>query len=201
MSVRTPRPVDVVLDEMLALAPDGWASSHDPDDFLGARFRPPANEFATIEQSVLSMLPEIDPRAAPHLLTDWERMLGPDPCLAAAGITDTLTRANLAYARLTNAGTICAGYFERLAASLGETITIEEYPCSMAGLAECGQPLTPSPHHMTFRVNLTATHVVTAICGVTQAGEALGSFTPSVMECVIRNGAPLFATPYFHYTT
>ena len=201
MSVRQPRPVAVVLTEMLAIAPDGFASSHDPDDFLGARFRPIANEFATIEASALSMLPEIDPRSAPHLLPDWQRMLGPDPCMANAGTLDVTTQGNIAYAKLTNAGTICAGYFERQALTIGETIAIQEYPQSMCGWSICGGgSLVPSPLHCTFLVTLGATHVVTAICGSTDCGESLGSFTPSVMECVVRNGAPLFTTPYFHYS-
>lgn len=200
MTVRAPRSVELALDEMLALAPDGMASSHSPDDVLGARFRPVAAEFSRIEASVLSMLPEIDPRTAPHLLTDWERLLGPDPCLAAISL-DPETRGKLAYARLTGTGTICAGYFERLADSIGETITIHEYARTMAGRMQAGQALCPSPHHMTFRVDLTATHVVTFKAGAGQAGQPLGSFTGSAMECVIRRGAPLFTTPYFYYST
>ena len=201
MTIPQPRPVDQVLGEMLALLPDGWASTHSPDDYLGARFRPVADAIASIEASALSMLPQIDPREAPNLLPDWQRMLGPDPCQVAAGVTDTVTLGNIAYAQLTNAGTICAGYFERFALSIGETIAITEYPISMCGSAVCGgSAMVPSPEHCTFKVALAATHVTNAICGVTECGESLGSFAPSVMECVIKNQAPLFATPYFSYS-
>lgn len=200
MTLRQPRSIDQVLSDTLAELPDGWASTHSPDDYLGARFRPLAAEFALTEASLLSMPPQIDPREAPDLLPDWERMLGPDPCQVAAGVTDSETLGNIAYARLTNAGTICAGYFERFALAIGETITITEFPASVCGMSVCGDELNPPPGHLKFLVSLHATDVVDAICGVTQCGESLGSFTPSVMECVIDNGAPLFTTPYFSYS-
>lgn len=202
MTIRQPRSTDAILNEMLAELPDGWASSHSPDDYLGARFRPQADSFAQIEASALSMLPEIDPRSAPHILPDFERMLGPDPCQVAAGVTDVDTRGRIAYARLTNAGTICAGYFERFALTIGETITITEYPAYPLGRMKLAtSQLVQPPEHCAFKVSLPATHVVKWICGATPCGESLGRFTRSVMECVIRNQAPLYATPYFSYTS
>lgn len=200
MTLRQPRTARQVQREMLDLLPDGWASTHDQDAYLGARFLPPATEFALIEQSMADMLPQIDPREAPDLLPDWERMLGPDPCMVAAGITDTVTLGNLAYARLTNAGTICAGYFERLALAIGETITITEFPASVCGMSVCADALNPPPGQCEFLVTLPATHVSTAVCGVSVCGDAIGVFTPSVMECVIKNQAPLYAVPHFSYT-
>ena len=182
MTLRQPRTARQVQREMLDLLPDGWASTHDQDAYLGARFLPPATEFALIEQSMADMLPQID------------------PCMVAAGITDTVTLGNLAYARLTNAGTICAGYFERLALAIGETITITEFPASVCGMSVCADALNPPPGQCEFLVTLPATHVSTAVCGVSVCGDAIGVFTPSVMECVIKNQAPLYAVPHFSYT-
>lgn len=201
MTIPQPRSTDQVMEQILAELPDGFASTHSPDDYLGARFRPVADAIATIEASSLAMLQEIDPRQAPHLLPDWTRMLGPDPCQVAAGITDTATLGRLAYQKLTGAGTICAGYFVRLAAEIGETITITEYPPAALGQMQCGASmLVQPPEHCAFTVNLAATEITHWVCGATQCGESLGAFRPSVMECVIRAQAPAWATPYFRYT-
>jgi uncharacterized protein YmfQ (DUF2313 family) len=201
MTIPQARTADQALRDTLALLPDGFASTHSADDYLGARFRPAADAFAAIEASVLSMLPQIDPRAAPNLLPDWERMLGPDPCQVTAGITDTVTLGEFAYERLVNSGTICAGYFERLALSIGETITITEFPPSECGSAICGTTrLNPEPGSSAFLVTLPTQTVAKAICGVSTCGDLLGSFDHSIMECVIRNQAPLYATPFFSYT-
>lgn len=203
MTIPQPRTPGQVQQAMLAEGPDGWAFSRDPDDYEAAVFLAPASEFSLIEASVVSMLPQIDPRQAPQLLTDWERMLGADPCMAANPITDTVTRGNVAYERLTSSGTICAGYFERLALTVGETISITEFPPPMLGVFELGnQGLVQSPEHCGFQVTLMATAVTHFELAVSELGpDALGSFSPSVMECVITNGAPLYAEPFFNYIT
>lgn len=203
MTIPSPRTPLQVQQQILAEGPDGWAFSRDPDDYEAAVFLPLATEMSLIEASALSMLPQIDPRTAPDLLPDFERALGPDPCMAANPITDTVTRGLVAYAKLTNNGTICAGYFENYALSIGETITIKEFPPgTQCGLFECGNAmLVQPPEHCAFQVTLPATNVTHFICGASQAGDSLGVFTPSPMECVITNGAPLYATPYFNYTT
>lgn len=198
-AARTPRQVQ---QEVLALLPDGFASSRDVDDYNAAVYLPVATELSLIEGSMLSMLPQIDPRQAPNLLPDWERMLGPDPCQAANPITDTETRSQIAFERLTNSGTICAGYFERYALSLGQTITIDEFPAYVLGLVECGRDmLVQPPEHCAFVVDLQTTGTVFFDLGVSQLGiDSLGAVIPNVMECVIRNGAPLYTTPYFNYS-
>src|SRR6185437_15837868 len=113
----------------------------------------------------------------------------------------TVSRGLVAYERLVNAGTVCAGYFERAALAIGETITVTEYPPPELGLMQCAATmLVQAPHHMDFQVTLAPTRVSRWICGATQCGESLGTITPSLMECVIRHEAPLHATPYFDYT-
>lgn len=195
-----PRSIDQAQDGLLSLLPDGWAATRDRDDYEGALFRPLGQEISLIETSITSMLPQIDPRQAPNLLPDWERLLGPDPCQAANPITDTVTRGLIAYERLTNRGTICAGYFERYALSIGETIAITEFPASICGMSKCGDALNPPPGQCNILVTLGSVTVSTAICGVSTCGDSLGTFDHSVMECVIRQGVPLQVTPYFSYT-
>ncbi len=196
-----PRQPHRVQAELLALVPDGWAATRDPDDYGGAIFLPAATEFSLIEASALSLLPQIDPRQAPQLLADWERMLGPDPCQVASQVNDSVAAGLVAFGRLTNAGTICAGYFERYALSIGETITIAEFPGYQLGAVQCGgNELVQPSEACSFQVSLPATNVTQWQCGASCCGDSLGSFSPSVMQCMIANGAPLYAQPYFKYS-
>jgi uncharacterized protein YmfQ (DUF2313 family) len=201
MTLPPPRTTDQAQAGIATLLPDGWAATRDPDDYEGALFRPMGQEFSLIEGSLAAMLPQIDPRQAPNLLPNWEQALGlPDPCMAAYPITDTVTRGLLAFERLTNAGTICAGYFERQALLVGETITIQEFPASLCGTMKCGDSLNPSPGQCNILVTLPTTEVTRFVCGASTAGDSLGAYDHSVMECIIRAGVPLYVTPYFSYT-
>lgn len=202
MTIPVPRTATQVQSAMMDLLPDGEVYSRDPNQYDSALLLPVATEIGTIEASAWSMLPQIDPRSAPNLLPDWERMLGipNDPCLAANPITDTVTRGLLAFERLTNAGTICAGYFENLALQLGETITITEFPASVCGVMKAGDALNPSPGQCNILVTLPKTTVGSFVCGVSTAGDNLGTFDHSVMECIITQGVPLHVKPYFSYT-
>ena len=202
MTLPAPRTTDQVQDGLVSLFPPGWAAGNQPGDYEVALYRPIAAEIGTIEASMYAMLPQIDPRGAAQLLPDWERMLGipNDPCLAANPITDTVTRGLLAYERLTNAGTICAGYFENLALQLGETITITEAAAYCCSDYECAAAeLVVPPENCSFLVTLPATGVTNFECGVSTCDDSLGLFNRGIMECIISNGAPLYATPYFSY--
>lgn len=201
MTMPQPRSTDRVLLDTLALLPDGFASSHDPSDFLGARFRPLAAELASIEASALSQLPEVDPRAALHLLPDYERVLGPDECgRDQLALTDA-DRRLLAWQRWTRGGNMCAGYFVAAGAAIGVALTIEEFPLSQCGELECGTEPVPFPQHLAFLVSLPASRSWDAECGELECGEAAGGFTPNLMECVIRAEAPLWTQPVFNYTS
>ena len=54
--MRQARTTDQTLADTLVLLPDGFASTHEPDDYLAARFRPWANEVAAIEASALALV-------------------------------------------------------------------------------------------------------------------------------------------------
>lgn len=195
---RTP---DQVLDGVMALRPTGWAQPGGRDTFTAAHDLGLAAEIAGVEADAEALLAEVDPRAAPHLLRDYERALGPDPCgRDLLALTDD-QRAALAYQRWTAAPTVCAGYFVAAAAAMGITITVTEYPLTACGLTVCdpAQALTPSPRHVEFLVTLPATNVWDAICGVSVCGESLGGFTGNLMECVIGRESPLFARAHFNY--
>ncbi len=193
------RTADQVAEGLRALRPLGFASAADPDTYVAAHDRATAEEWARLETSAEALLAEIDLRQAVYLLPDYERVLGPDPCgRDQLALTDA-DRRTLAYQRWTRAATVCAGYFEGMAAELGIALTVQEFPLSYCDTSVCGDELVPWPRHCDFLVTLPATRTWDAICGDAVAADPLGGFTGNLMECVIRAESPLHAAPYFSY--
>jgi uncharacterized protein YmfQ (DUF2313 family) len=193
------RTADQVRDELFAILTTGWAIPAQPDTFGGARYRPMAEEWATIEASAETMLPEIDPAYAVNLLSDYERVLGPDPCGRDLLALSDADRRALASQRWTSVGNLCAGYFVAAGAALGVALTITEFPLEECGVGACGDELVAWPSHCEFLVTLPLTRSWDAICGEAVCGETMGGFTPNLMECVIRDEAPIFTRPVFSY--
>lgn len=195
--MRTPQGVQA---EILAVIPSGFAwAEGDADTYEAASFMGLATEASRVESSMEAMLPQIDPRSAPNLLGDFQRVLGPDPCgrdLLALSFSD---QASLAWQRWTGAPGAYAGWFIAAALAIGVDMTITEYPTSMCGASVCGDALVPPPQHQSFLVGLPATRVTQAVCGPAQCGDLIGAFTPNLMECVVRAYAPLQTQPYFSY--
>lgn len=195
--MRTPRAVQA---EMLAIAPEGFAwPEGDADSFTAAKWLALANEISLVEGRCEAMLPQIDPRTAPDLLSDYQRVLGPDPCGRDQLALSFADQAALAWQRWTGAPGAYPGWFIAAAAAIGVTMTITEYPQSMCGASVCGDSLVPSPQQCSFLVGLPATRVTQAVCGAAQCGDLIGAFTPNLMECVVRAFAPLHTQPYFAY--
>ena len=199
--MRQARTQDQALADTLALLPDGFASTHSPDTYLGARFRPFANEIANVETSAMALLPEvIDPRSATVLLPDWEAEMDTALYLGDPADYSTATRTGLVFALLTEGAPVCAGDFERLALLIGETIGITEMPASACGRSFCGDTLNPAPGQFNIIVTLPAADIVWPSCGFAHCGDFLGQFDASIMEPIIRQGVPLGVVPTFSYT-
>lgn len=194
---RTP---DQVQDEMFAILTTGWAIPTERDTFGGTRYRPMALEWAAIEASAEAMLPETNPIAAKNLLPDYENVLGPDPFGRNLAADTVAQRQAIAFQRWTGVGIMCAGYFVRLGAQLGETLTIEEFPLFECGAAECGTEPVPWPVHLQFVVHLPATFEWFAECGALEAGEPTSGSVANFMEAIVRQEAPLHTLPVFYYS-
>ena len=194
---RTP---DRIAEEIRLLRPPGFASPTEPDDYVAALDRATALEFAALEASAEAMLPEIDPDQSVNLLLDYERVLGPDPYGRDLSAMTLGQRQAIAGARWTEAATMCAGYFIRLGASLGVTITIDEIPLSECGTFECGTEVVAYPVHLQFVVHLPATLEWTAECGVLEAGEPISGSEPNFLAAIIQREAPLHTVPVFYYS-
>lgn len=188
------------MTELLALPPDGWALPHEPDSYFAARMRPIAVEFSLVEAQMEAFQQDLDPGTAQYLLPDYLRVEGPDPYGWNALTLSTTQVAALAHARWVDAPKICAGYFIAVAASIGITITIQEFPRSACNRSRCGaSQLTPTPQHCVFLVSLPTNDSWISQCGTAKCGDQLSGFQPSVLETFIRKRAPLFTRPAFSY--
>ena len=197
--MRTPEQVQI---ELLAILPTGFAwPEGDPDTYSAARWKGLANELSLAEGSMESLLPQIDPRTAPDLLADYQRVLGPDPCRRDQLALTTEQQGLLAFQRWTGAGGNYAGWFVAAAALIGETISIVEYAPTVCGGTVCGptSALVPVPTNCDYTVVLPAREVTLPVCGSAVCGDTLGSFTPDLMACVFDTWGPLGRTAYFTY--
>ena len=199
--MRTPEQVQT---EVLAIQPAGFAwPEGDPDTYSAARWLGLANELSLAEASMESLLPQIDPRTAPDLLADYQRVLGPDPCRRDQLALTTEQQALLAFQRWTGAGGNYAGWFAAAGAAIGEAIGVIEYAPTVCGGTVCGQlsALVPVPANCDYTVVLPAREVTLPVCGSTVCGDTLGTFTPDLMACVFTTWGPLGRTAYFTYGT
>jgi uncharacterized protein YmfQ (DUF2313 family) len=85
---------------------------------------------------------ESDPRKADEMLDDWERNFAlPDICLPYPPVTQFDRRVALV-AKMTMIGAQDRKFFTDLAASLGQSIDIQEYAPYMCGVSRCGDTRT-----------------------------------------------------------
>ena len=190
----------LVLQEILQLMQPGAAWSDDPESNLGLAMTALANGISRMEASCEALLPECDPRSTTQLITDWERMLGTDPCLPDPSTQTLAQRRLIAWWRYTDAGGNNAAYFIALAAFFGVTISIANVRRGMCGLLRCGSPLTPSPNQFCWIVTLPQSVVTRFRTGASMTGQSLGAIAASFVACLIAARAPAHTTPVFSYT-
>jgi uncharacterized protein YmfQ (DUF2313 family) len=189
-----------IAGEIRMLRPPGFASPRDPNDYVAALDAATAAEFALIETSAEAMLPEANPAQAVNLLPDFERVLGPDPYGRDLAALTVAQRQQIASQRWTETPVMCAGYFVRLGAELGEALTIAEYPLSQCGALQCGTMPVSWLVHLQFVVHLPATVTAFGECGSLECGEVGSSGVPNPMAAIIRREAPLQTEPVFVYS-
>lgn len=90
-------------------------------------------------------------------------------------------------------------YFSQMAESLGHTIEIEEFWPSIAGSLQAGQPLISEGEQFTWRVKLQLISEWIFRAGVNQAGQPLGGFEISDIECELRRLKPAHTQIVFSY--
>lgn len=158
-----------------------------------------ARILADAEAQAEALMDETDPRNASNLLSDFERVLGPDRCgRDLVGLTVT-ERQQLAHQRWTSTGGQSIPYFISVAAKLGVPVEIEEYWPSKAGALRCGDRLIADGEQFLFTVHLEGGTVTLFRSGGSRAGDRLGTFTLSPVECELRRIKPAHTHIVFHY--
>jgi uncharacterized protein YmfQ (DUF2313 family) len=188
-----------MLDRLLALDPPGDAYPRDRDSGWAALLTPLAHELTSTAASAARLPAEVDPRGSAHSLTDFERVLGDDPCLGPSMALPLAMRAVIAHRRWTARGGTSRAFFVALAAAVGVAITIEESRPFETGVSACGDEMVPEDGRFDWIVHLPMTQVLEAESGVLETGAPMGDLVRSPIECLIRAAAPAHTDVYFSY--
>lgn len=184
------RSADIVHQEVLSLLPGGWIWPREPGSLLAAVLRPLAEEAAELEATAEAMLAQLDPRTATLCLTDFERVLGADPCGRDLATMTVPERQQLAHQRWTARGGQSIAYFTALAARRGIEIRIKEARPSQVGVLTAGAELVESREQFVWRVELLLGAWDYFRAGEHTAGELLYWFDLSDVDCDLRRLKP-----------
>ncbi len=192
------RPQSSILASLIGKLPRGFALGR-RGGVLDAVLDSIAKVLVEGEASAEQLMNEIDPRTAVALLPDFERVLGPDPCGRDLGNQTLEQRQRRAHQRWIAKGGASIPYFVQMAASLGHSIEIEEFWPSNAGILHAGQPLIAEGEQFTWRVKLQLISEWIFRVGVNQAGQPLGGYEISDIECELRRLKPAHTQLVFSY--
>ena len=192
------RPQSSILASLIGKLPRGFALGK-REGVLDAILDSIAKVLVQAEADAESLMNEIDPRTANALLPDFERVLGPDPCGRDLGNQTLEQRQRRAHQRWIAKGGASIPYFVQMAASLGHTIEIEEFWPSKAGVLRAGQALIAEGEQFTWRVKLQLISEWIFRVGVDTAGQPLGGFEISDIECELRRLKPAHTQLVFSY--
>ncbi len=189
-----------ILQSLIAKLPNGFAMGF-RGGILDALLGGAAREIEIVEQAAEAVMLEIDPRTANYFLPDFERVLGSDPCGRDLDPLSVEQRQRLAHQRWTATGGQAIPYMVSIAGKLGVSVTVEEFWPSKAGRLRAGQRLRPEGSQFVWRVNIPGLiTVVNFRAGVSRAGNRLGSFTLSSIECELRRIKPAHTEIVFSYS-
>lgn len=129
---------------LLALFPQGLSWPRNVDAVLYKVVNGVAQSMGYVDGRAADLLvTESDPRKADEMLDVWERNFAlPDICLPNPPDTPAERRVALV-AKMTMRGAQDRNFFTALAASLGQTIDIQEYAPYMCGVSRTGDTRSP----------------------------------------------------------
>jgi uncharacterized protein YmfQ (DUF2313 family) len=192
------RALDTITRSILGHMHVGWAIGK-RGGVLDAVLSGAAILLQDLEADAEAMADEIDPRNARKLLSDFERVLGPDPCGRDLTQPSIAERQALAYQRWTAFGGQDIPYFMRIAAALGADVEIREYWPSKAGALVAGEALIGDGEQFLFSVHLETGETTYFRAGESMATDRLGTFDLSPVECELRRIRPFHTTIVFSY--
>ncbi len=189
-----------VLDELLAISPDGDALPLQPSqDGVWAKWLSPlAGEVSRFEGLAEEMFVEVDPGEAVYLLSDYQRVLGPDPYGRDTVPLTLAEQQALAHSRWTQKWGVRPQDFVAFAASFGIVVSIQEFTLTVVG-ATIGAELVNHPTQFTWIVNMPAAVLEFATASGSSIGDYLSAFEPSLVQPAIAGRAPAHTNPIFNY--
>jgi len=193
----------VIMSCVFMIQPSGWALPADPNSMWANFLSPMCAAWSAIEAQAAQFATEIDPRTSVLLIPEWEQLLGPDPCGRDLLATTLQAKQSLNYQRLTSRGGQSIPYFVALAASLGETATIQEATWSRFGMMRFGATgarFAPPSNQFNWSVQLAQRVVTKFRFGASQFSDRFGSFTASMAQCPITHAAPAHTVVTFNYS-
>lgn len=182
-----------------ALLPRGLAWSHEDGGVASQTLAGLAAAFAALHTRAADLSErESDPAQTAELLAAWERAYGlPDLCVGD-GQTQQERRAALV-ARIGASGGQSIAYYTAVAASLGYTITIEEFRPFRLGYSAFGDPLLDEEAAFRWRVIAPEITAVFFRFGVSAFGEPFVRASNAALECVLTRIKPAHTTLEFQY--
>lgn len=187
------------LSALQAMLPPGRAFTRSPDSVLTKLLTAFAAMFLATQLKLDALLEERDPRQATSMLPDWEQMLAlPDHCTPAG--QQLADRQRAAFQRLTEQGGQSRPYFIDLSALLGEPlVTISEFRPFNCGNS-ANDALYSEADSFAWRVNIPrpALSARPFNCN-SPCDAALQQYTPSVIECALRERKPAHTSVIFAY--
>jgi uncharacterized protein YmfQ (DUF2313 family) len=148
------------------------------------------------QASAECLLNEIYADQTYSLLTDWERVCGLIPATDA----QLQGRRDAVVQKLRDIGGLSRAYYISLAATLGWTITIDEYLPFMSGWARSGDVDYDEDVCWIWRVNVAGNAAYSFRSGLSVAGEGLTWWTANdILEALIDELKPAHTAVIFNY--
>lgn len=187
------------LEQLKTLLPPGQAFPRDASTTLHTLLDGMSIELARVDARASVLPQEANPSTSAELLSDWERVAGlPDKC--AGVLEETLQgRRNALLTKLISTGGQSAAYFIELAASLGYTVTIEQFRPFRVGMSRAGDSLTNGPWVFTWLIRAPEVTVTSFRVGRSAVGERLRTWGNDTLECKINQLKPAHTIALFAY--
>lgn len=187
---------DDYLHILQQLLPPGVAWPRDADAILTKLLTAFADGLVRPHNDVVDLMIETDPRQALQMLTDFERVVGPDSCIDG-GLTTLAERRAYAHARWTAQGGQSCAFFVALAEALGYAVTITEYrPFTVD--SNCDDPITDEEWRFAWTVNAPEETIREFNCD-SGCDEPLRTWGNELLECAINRAKPAHTTCHFAY--
>lgn len=189
---------DNFLSAFQRLLPRGRAWNNDPSSNQTRVWRALVGTWVRQSARAEQLLADAFPATTNELLPEWEETLGlPDPCAGPAPTPDA--RRRQVVARFVGIGGQSIPYYVAYAANLGYDITITEFSPFLMGVNAMGDLLAGDVAAITWLVTAPAVTVHLFQMGVSVMGDPLGSFGNEVLQCALKEVAPLHTDVYFAF--